>query len=155
MLDADVSFRGPASVIALLWTAVHAFTPSGMPAWQGLEALLLHAKGEWGRVPRHRDPVFERDGWRCAVPACSARSSLHDHHVVYRSRGGDNRRDNRVAICAAHHLRGIHHFRIRVSGRAPDDLTWEIGCRGPARPPLFRTHGDRYLDGPHDPEAAA
>ena len=80
-----------------------------------------------------------------AVPACTARTSLHDHHVLYRSRGGDNTRDNRVAICAAHHLNGIHRFRIRVSGVAPDDLTWEIGFRR-GRPPLLRTHGDRYLD---------
>src|SRR2546425_4196372 len=88
---------------------------------------------------------LERDGWRCAVPACTARTSLHDHHVIYRSRGGDNTRDNRVAICAAHHLNGIHRFRIRVSGVAPHDLTWEIGFRR-GRPPLLRTHGDRYLD---------
>ena len=80
---------------------------------------------------------------RCS--SCTARSSLHDHHVVYRSRGGENARDNRVAICAAHHLRGIHGFHIKVDGVAPHDLTWQIGLRT-ARPPLFRTHGDRYLD---------
>ena len=71
--------------------------------------------------------------------------SGRDHHVLYRSRGGENTRDNRVAICAAHHLNGIHRFRIRVAGVAPHDLTWEIGFRQ-GRPPLLRTHGDRYLD---------
>jgi len=54
-----------------------------------------------------------------------------------------------VAICAAHHLNGIHRFRIRVDGVAPDDLTWEIGLRR-GGPPLLRTHGDRYLDAPGD-----
>jgi hypothetical protein len=78
------------------------------------------------------------------VPGCSARASLHDHHVVYRSRGGDHAWTNRVTICAAHHLHGIHGFRVRVQGVAPDDLTWEIGLRDPL-PPLLRTHGDRYL----------
>jgi len=39
--------------------------------------------------------------------------------------------------------RGIHRFRIRVAGVAPHDLTWEIGFRQ-GRPPLLRTHGDRY-----------
>ena len=143
--DAEVAFRGPASVVALLWTAVRAFTPRGAPPWQGLERLLRHATAEWKRQPRHRDPIFERDGWRCAVPARTARTSLHDHHVLYRSRGGDNARDNRIAICAAHHLRGIHHLRIRVNGIAPHDLTWEIGVRR-GRPPLLRTHGDRYVE---------
>ena len=65
--------------------------------------------------------------------------------MIYRSRGGDNARDNRVAICAAHHLNGVHRHRIRVSGVAPHDLTWEIGFRR-GRAPLLRTHGDRYLD---------
>ncbi len=142
--DAEVAFAGPASVVALFRAAVRAFTPRGAPPWQGLERLLRHAIAEWSARPRHRDPIFERDGWRCAVPACTARSSLHDHHVLYR-RGGGNHVDNRVAICAAHHLNGIHRFRIRVGGVAPHDLTWEIGLRT-ARPPLLRTHGDRYLE---------
>jgi len=143
--DAEVLFQGPASVVALLWTAIRAFTPRGAPPWRGFERLLCHVIGEWERQPRHRDPIFERDGWRCAVPACTARASLQDHHVVYRSRGGDNARNNRVAICAAHHLIGIHKFRLRVHGVAPHDLTWDIGLRT-GRPPLLRTHGDRYLD---------
>jgi hypothetical protein len=143
--DDAVTFTGPVSVVALFRAAVAGFTPPAAPAWQGLQRLLLHALGEWTRQPRHRDPIFERDGWRCAVPACTARSSLHDHHVVYRSEGGSNLWENRVAICAAHHIHGIHGMRIRVSGVAPHDLTWQIGMRHP-KPPLLRTHGDRYLD---------
>jgi hypothetical protein len=143
--DAHIRFAGPTTVVALLHAAIRAFAPRGAPPWEGLERVLLHVIAEWQRSPRHRDPVFERDGWRCAVPACTARSSLHDHHVIYRSQGGDNACDNRVAICAAHHLNGIHRVRIRVHGVAPNDLTWEIGVRC-GRPPLFRTHGDRYVD---------
>jgi hypothetical protein len=143
--DAEIAFAGPATVVGLLWAVVRACTTRGEPAWRGLERLLAHVTAQWAAQPRVRDPIFARDGWRCAVPACSARASLHDHHVVYRSRGGDHRRENRVAICAAHHLQGIHRMRLRVTGQAPDDLTWEIGWRR-GRPPLLRTHGDRYLD---------
>jgi len=153
--DAEIVFDGPTSVISLFRAAVRAFTPRGAPGWEGFDRLLLHALGEWTRQPRHRDPIFERDGWRCAVPACTARASLHDHHVVYRSEGGSHAWGNRVAICAAHHIHGIHGMRIKVSGVAPHDLTWEIGLRRP-RPPLLRTHGDRYLDvDPRPPSVAA
>ena len=103
-LTAEITFHGPASVVALLRGVIAAFHPPLTPAWTGLVELLAHVKSEWERLPRHRDPVFARDGWRCAVPACSSRRNLHDHHVLFRSRGGDNARDNRVTVCSAHHL---------------------------------------------------
>ncbi len=144
-LDSEVRFRAPVTVAALFRGAIRAYTPPGEPPWRGLERLVRHARAEWLAQPRHHDPIFERDGWRCAVPACGARASLHDHHIVYRSRGGDNAGMNRVSICAAHHLRGIHGMRIRVEGVAPHDLTWELGLRRP-HAPLMRTHGDHYLE---------
>jgi len=63
--------------------------------------------------------------------------------VVFRSRGGLNGHDNRVTVCAWHHLRGIHDGLIRVTGRAPDGLLWEIG-RGRASEGLLRLRGERY-----------
>src|SRR6185436_18850232 len=114
--DVAIVFPAPASVASLLRDAIAAFTERGDPPWGGLERLLAHALETWIALPRHRDPVFERDGWRCAVPACSARRALHDHHVVFRSQGGDNARDNRVTVCAAHHLHGIHEGRVRARG---------------------------------------
>ena len=81
-LDAEIAFHGPASVVGLLWAAIRSCTPPDTPSWHGLATVLLHARDEWQRQPRHRDPIFERDGWRCAVPACSSRASLHDHHVI-------------------------------------------------------------------------
>src|SRR5437667_193721 len=142
--DAELRFSGPASVVALFRAAIAGLRRNAEPQWRGLERLLHHAKREWESQPRHRDPIFERDGWRCAVPVCTARTSLHAHHVPYRSRGGEHAWGNRVAICAWHHLRGIHRGIIKVSGQAPDDLVWEIGVRR-GRPPLLRTHGECYL----------
>jgi hypothetical protein len=68
--------------------------------------------------------VLERDGW-CTVPGCS-RPSMQSHHVVFRSRGGSNDPTNQTGMCAAHHLHCLHRGWIRVSGRAPDALVWEM-----------------------------
>ncbi len=72
--------------------------------------------------------VRERDLGRCQTPGCSRRA-VHSHHVVPRSRGGSDDPENLVALCACHHLRGIHGGYMRVWGRAPDDLVWEVGGR--------------------------
>ncbi|HLY38084.1 MAG TPA: HNH endonuclease signature motif containing protein [Candidatus Binatia bacterium] len=141
--DADIVFRAPASVVSLFRTAILTFAAPFDGLWHGLERLLRHVKGEWENQPRHRDPIFARDGWRCAVPACSSRRNLHDHHILFRSRGGDNARDNRVTVCAWHHLRGIHGGRVRAWGEAPDGITWELGVRLGGRP-LLRFQADRY-----------
>jgi hypothetical protein len=148
--DAELGFTASVTIVSLFRAAVRAFTPQGEPPWRGLEALLEHARAEWMRQPRHRDPIFARDRWRCAVPICTSRRNLHDHHVVFRSRGGGNARENRITLCAWHHLRGIHGGRLRAEGEAPDGITWEIG-----RPPLLRLQGDRYADGlPPEPGCA-
>ena len=67
-------------------------------------------------------------------------------HVVFRSRGGGNGRENRVTLCAWHHLRGVHAGRVRAEGEAPDGITWEIGVR-PGRRALLRLVGERYATG--------
>ena len=143
-LDAEIVFFAPASLKVLLREAIAAFAERLEPPWRGFERLLEHAWIEWQQQPRHRDPVFARDGWRCAVPACTSRRNLHDHHLLFRSRGGGNARDNRITVCAWHHLRGIHQGRVRAWGTAPDDVTWELGVR-PGCAPLLRLEGDQYL----------
>jgi hypothetical protein len=70
--------------------------------------------------------VRERDLGRCRMPGCSRRG-MHAHHVEPRSHGGADSEENLVALCACHHLRGIHAGYIRVRGRAPDQLVWEVG----------------------------
>ncbi len=141
--DDHVRFVGPAAVVALLRVAIAAFAQPSDAPWQGLERLLRHVTAEWDARPRHRDPIFERDGWRCVVPACTSRRNLHDHHLLFRSRGGRNTRDNRITVCVWHHL-GIHGGRVRGWGHAPEGVHWELGIEV-GRAPLLRTWGDRYV----------
>jgi hypothetical protein len=143
--DSDVTFRAPPETIAAFRSAILAFTQPADPLWRGLERLLEHALEEWEGQPRHHDPVFARDGWRCTVPACSSRRNLHDHHVLFRSRGGGNARANRITVCAAHHLHGIHAGVVRAWGEAPDGVTWELGVRAGRSPLLRFGTGEVYL----------
>jgi hypothetical protein len=140
--DVEIRFTGPATVVALLRDVLDAFASPDEPRWMGLERLLRHVITHWESTPRHPDPVFARDGWRCTVPACSSRKNLHDHHIRFRSRGGDNRRDNRTTVCASHHLHGLHDGTIRASGVAPHAIAWELGVRSGA-PPFLQYVGDR------------
>jgi len=58
---------------------------------------------------------------------------VHTHHIIPRSGGGTDEPENLVALCAFHHLVGIHEGYIRVRGRAPDGLTWELVRVGTGR----------------------
>ena len=152
-----VRMIGPAEVVQLL-RAVLCTVRRRMEASEGrlptegqaLGAILDYVFSCWGvgkKVPaEHR--VFERDGWLCKVPGCSSMQNLQDHHIVFRSRGGSDDLTNRVAVCAFHHLRGIHAQRIRCAGRAPDGLTWQIGLRPGGAPLATYTSGDRQVDEP-------
>jgi hypothetical protein len=85
------------------------------------------------RVTRHQRALLREHG-RCQVPGCS-RAADHAHHVELRSRGGPDTFENLAGVCAPHHLVGIHGGFVRVDGRAPDGLRWELGVRAGA-PPL-------------------
>ncbi len=104
------------------------------------DALLDCALLAWTlRDPRARrpDPVIERESYRCAVPGCTSRRNLHDHHLTFRSAGGYDTPANRIALCAFHHQRCLHVGLMRIRGRAPDGLVFELGLRQGA-PPLVR-----------------
>jgi hypothetical protein len=96
------------------------------------------------REPRARrpDPVIERDGYHCAVPGCTSRRNLHDHHLTFRSAGGSDTPENRVALCAFHHQRCLHVGFMRIRGRAPDGLVFELGLRPGASPLIRYRSGD-------------
>jgi len=116
----EVRFWAPREVAALF---------VGLARRVGLEALLDHAIATWLRAGRaFRDYAdFARDGWRCTVPACTARRNLHSHHIRFLSAGGTDESWNRTTLCAHHHLRGVHTGQIAIRGRAPEALVYELG----------------------------
>ncbi len=74
--------------------------------------------------------VYERDGYSCCYPGCTARAELHPHHIELRSRFGKKGRRQRddpsniVTVCEFHHsLR--HDELIGIKGKAPFQLRWE------------------------------
>ena len=141
---ARILLRAPAGVIALLEQAIESCRRRGEMPWRAFERMLARACLAWLALPEHRDPVFAREGYRCAVPGCSKRAELEDHHLRFRSAGGGNDLWNRLALCAWHHHCGVHLRRMRVFGHAPDNVVFELGCRE-GKAPLLRLIGDRYL----------
>jgi hypothetical protein len=120
VLPREVAFRGPPEGAAL-FLALHQRL--------GLEGLLGHALHTWlalGRATAKGHEDFARDGWRCVVPGCTARANLQSHHLEFLSHGGPDEPWNRATLCAFHHLRGVHLRRIRITGRAPDGLVFEL-----------------------------
>jgi hypothetical protein len=95
-----------------------------------LEWMFDHALETWRARPGRRlaaeHRVFERDGWRCTVPACGSFRSLHAHHVVFRSAGGGDELANLTTLCAWHHQRGVHAGLIQIRGAAPGRLIFEL-----------------------------
>jgi hypothetical protein len=131
-MDADavprdfIAFRAPPEVAAL-------FLAMRMRAGS-LERLLAHAIATWieqgAQFEDYAD--FERDGWRCTVPGCTARRNLQSHHIRFRSAGGPDEPSNRTTLCAHHHQRGVHGpfgGTVRIRGMAPDALVFELGGR--------------------------
>jgi hypothetical protein len=77
---------------------------------------------------RRSDEVYAREGWRCFAPGCTSRSNLEDHHLKYRSRGGDAKApSNRTCLCGFHHRRGEHGDLARCRGQAPLGVLWRLG----------------------------
>jgi hypothetical protein len=117
---------------ALLAARMFSIRCRRIPAWAGLLALIEDFVATWDPDERADDvpddPVFVRDGWRCAAPACSSRRNLEAHHVVYRSRGGGDEEWNRVSLCRFHHQRGEHGGLARCRGTAPLGLIWRLGA---------------------------
>ncbi len=121
-----IAFRAPPEV-AELFLAMR--TRAG-----SLERLLAHAIATWldqgAQFEDYAD--FERDGWRCTVPGCTARRNLQSHHIRFRSAGGPDEPWNRTTLCAHHHQRGVHGSfggSVRIRGAAPDGLVFELGGR--------------------------
>jgi hypothetical protein len=128
-----------------------------VPSWVSLLSILEEYVITWdarggvgaGRGPARSDAIYIRDGWRCTAPGCTSRRNLEDHHLVYRSRGGDDALENRTCLCRFHHQRGEHGGLASCAGTAPLAITWRLGR--PEIAQMFRN--ERRLPG--KPEAIA
>jgi hypothetical protein len=144
-VEASVSFHAPREVAELfLATLRRVRRVFGGPAWVALERMLDHAITTWLEAGQQFEDYadFERDGYRCTVPGCTARRNLQSHHVRFRSAGGPDTPWNRTTLCASHHHRGVHAGRVHIRGRAPDRLLYELGTRQAAAPLLRFRSGD-------------
>lgn len=119
--------------------------------WEVLALLMKEFWSVWDNEETRRQsrlqPVLRRDGWRCTAPGCTAMGSgrLEDHHVTFRSVGGSDDLTNRTGVCHGHH-KLIHEGIVRVSGRAPDDLIWELGVAS-GRKPFLVYSNERRIGG--------
>jgi len=120
VLPRRVAFWAPPEVAALFEALV---------ARVGLEPMLDHAIATWLETGAQFEDYadFERDGYRCTVPGCTARRNLQSHHIQFRSACGPNVAWNRTTLCAYHHHRGVHARNLAIRGRAPDELVYTLG----------------------------
>jgi hypothetical protein len=148
-LARELEQRAEAQMCSSGWYPV--VVPSSTP--QVLEAActaVLHLAGRWlhagdcfERIAQHfidtwepvlrrpstlRARVRARDRHLCQVPGCS-RPGGHVHHIQEQQHGGGDDPENLVTVCATHHLRCLHRGYVRVAGRAPHRLRWELGVR--------------------------
>jgi hypothetical protein len=128
----EVGLALPARVALLLRAAFRAAREAAghwLSPGEALGAIAGHFVAAWkDEVPRRKTAArraIERDGGFCQVPGCS-RAAVQAHHVRCRSRGGSDDPENLSPLCAGHHLRCVHEGWIRVTGRAPDGLVWEV-----------------------------
>ena len=124
--------RHVAELLLATFRAARKATGRGLSAGECYGTIAAHFVETWKPALTQANTVqrrvLERDRWLCQVPGCS-RPAAHVHHIEFRSAGGSDDPSNLVSLCAAHHLRGIHMGRLRVSGKAPDALRWEL--KGP------------------------
>jgi 5-methylcytosine-specific restriction endonuclease McrA len=62
--------------------------------------------------------VDVRDGLRCRICGEYAGVDIQHHHIVYRSKGGEDTTANLISLCANCHLVGVHRGHFRLSGNA-------------------------------------
>jgi hypothetical protein len=112
--------------------------------WMLLRFAAVWAKPEIAAL-HQQYAIFERDGWQCASPHCTARRHLEAHHTEFRSHCGSDDAWNLSARCYGCHRSAIHDGFMRVSGRAPADMVqvlglghWKEAYRNELRIPLPR-----------------
>jgi len=126
--ETDVWVANVPAAVARLFRACLCSVARRLNTSQGraLEVMFDHSIASWWVPTPRAHHVFARDGWRCTVPGCTSQRNLHAHHVLFRSAGGSDDGQNLITLCAAHHQRCVHGGVIRISGRAPDALVFEM-----------------------------
>jgi len=125
------------ALLALAFRAVRKTEGRSLSPGECLWKMCAHFVEVWkpildGRstLPRR---ILERDRGLCQVPGCS-RAAAQTHHLVFRSQGGSDEEVNLVSLCTAHHLQSVHMGWLRVWGKAPDGLRWQLGVRAGLAP---------------------
>jgi len=119
-----------------------------LPTWLAFCVLFSHVYRVWSvqdplRIPTEA-AILARDRYHCQFPGCTMRWGLHVHHIDPLSQCGPNTPDNKITLCFIHHQLVIHAGYAQVFGKAPDDLTWEVGIRRD-QPPMRLYHGQRLI----------
>jgi len=130
-----VDVVAPRRILALLAVTFRAARKDAgrwLPPGECLRIIAAHFIEVWKPVLAEQNTlqkrVLARDRGFCQVPGCS-RAATQAHHIDYRSAGGPDEPWNLISLCAAHHLHGVHLGYIRVSGKAPHALRWQLGVR--------------------------
>ena len=102
-----------------------------------VEVWEAHERADPRRGPSEkRRRALMRARGLCAAPGCT-RPAEHLHHLIFRSRGGPDEPWNQIPLCCRHHLGGVHHGYLEVTGRAGERLTWK-----PATGEVWITEGE-------------
>jgi len=132
----DQQWPDPAALPSVLAARTFSTRSRRVPSWVGLLSILEEFVCTWDTTARDgpsraavKQAIYIRDGWRCMAPGCTSRRNLEDHHLVYRSRGGNNTSANRICLCRFHHQRGEHGGLSSCVGTAPLGITWRLGRR--------------------------
>jgi hypothetical protein len=128
--------RSVAETLLMTFRAVRKAEKRGLSAGECYARMAEHFIDTWrlAVTPPNtvQQRVLERDKWMCQAPGCS-RPVAHVHHIEFRAQGGPDEEWNLISLCAVHHLRGVHMGRLRVIGKAPDQLRWDVIDRRRAR----------------------
>jgi hypothetical protein len=112
--------------LATFWTQLeYLHADAGSPSGSFVAFLVAATLESWRG--RHRawayGDIYLRDRYRCQSPVCRRRQ-VTPHHIVFRSRGGDDDPTNLIALCDRCHLTLVHGGHLAVTGLAAGALTW-------------------------------
>ncbi len=79
---------------------------------------IVHHGSKSGIPPALRHGVLARDNG-CTIDACTSVYRLEAHHIIPRSRGGDDSPENLTTLCWWHHHVAIHRQGKRIDPQSP------------------------------------